>query len=76
MDTATGIDYLIGEADLTGRGLGTVSIATFTRLAFARYRPIGIVAVAVSQANTASWRALEKAGYSRFWVSLSSMRFA
>lgn len=68
VDTAAGIDYLIGEAALTGRGLGTVSIAAFTRLAFARYPAIGLVAVAVSQANTASWRALEKAGYRRCWA--------
>src|SRR5579863_10334227 len=32
---AAGIDYLIGEAGLTGRGLGTAAIAAFTRLAFA-----------------------------------------
>jgi aminoglycoside 6'-N-acetyltransferase len=68
MDTAAGIDYLIGEAALTGRGLGTVSIAAFTRLAFTRYRAIGLVAVAVSQANTASWRVLEKSGYCRCWA--------
>ncbi len=68
VDTAAGIDYLIGEAALTGRGLGTVAIVTFTRLAFSRYRAIGLVAVAVAQDNTASWRALEKAGYSRCWA--------
>lgn len=68
VDTAAGIDYLIGEAALTGRGLGTASIAAFTRLTFTRYRTIGLVAVAVSQANTASWRALEKAGYRRSWA--------
>ncbi len=67
-DTAAGIDYLIGEAALTGRDLGTASIAAFTRLVFARYRAAGLVAVAVSQANTASWRALEKAGYRRAWA--------
>ena len=68
IDTAAGIDYLIGEAALTGRGLGTASIAAFTRLAFTRYPAIGLVAVTVSQANTASWRALEKAGYRRSWA--------
>ena len=68
VDSAAGIDYLIGEAALTGRGLGTFAIATFTRLVFARYQAIMLVAVAVSQDNTASWRALEKAGYSRCWA--------
>jgi len=68
MDSAAGIDYLIGEAALTGHGLGTAAISTFTRLAFTRYRAIGLVAVAVSQDNTASWRALEKAGYRRCWA--------
>jgi aminoglycoside 6'-N-acetyltransferase len=68
VDSAAGIDYLIGEAALTGRGLGTVAIATFTRLVFTRYQALRLVAVAVSQDNTASWRALEKAGYSRCWA--------
>lgn len=67
-DTAAGIDYLIGDSALTGRGLGTVAIATFTRHVFARYRAVRLVAVAVSQANIASWRALEKAGYRRSWA--------
>lgn len=68
VETAAGIDYLIGEAALTGRGLGTVAIASFTELAFTRYRAIRLMAVAVSQDNTASWRALEKAGYRRCWA--------
>jgi aminoglycoside 6'-N-acetyltransferase len=68
VESAAGIDYLIGDAALTGRGLGTVAIATFTRLAFTRYRAISLVAVAVSQDNIASWRALEKAGYRRSWA--------
>ena len=46
----------------------TAAIATFTSLTFARYPAIGLVAAAVSQANAASWRALEKAGYRRAWA--------
>jgi aminoglycoside 6'-N-acetyltransferase len=38
MDTAAGIDYLIGEAALTGRGLGTAAIAAFTLLTLAQYQ--------------------------------------
>lgn len=67
-ETAVGIDYLIGEATLTGRGLGTIAITLFTRLALARYPAAGMVAVAVSQGNIASWRVLEKAGYRRCWA--------
>jgi aminoglycoside 6'-N-acetyltransferase len=67
MDEAAGIDYLIGEAALTGRGLGTAAITAFTRQVFARYHDARLVAVAVPQANTASWRALEKSGYRRCW---------
>lgn len=67
-ETAAGIDYLIGDAALTGRGLGTAAITAFTGLAFARYPAAGLVAVAVSQANVASWRALEKARYRRCWA--------
>lgn len=65
--TAIGIDYLIGEPALTGRGLGTAAIITFTRLALARYPTASLMAVAVAQGNIASWRALEKAGYDRCW---------
>jgi aminoglycoside 6'-N-acetyltransferase len=68
MDNAIGIDYLIGEATLTGRGLGTIAITAFTRLALARYPAAALMAVAVSQDNPASWRVLEKAGYSRCWT--------
>jgi aminoglycoside 6'-N-acetyltransferase len=68
VDTAAGIDYLIGDAALTGRGLGTAAITDFTRLAMARYPAAGLLAVDVAQDNTASWRALEKAGYQRCWA--------
>jgi aminoglycoside 6'-N-acetyltransferase len=67
VETAIGIDYLIGEAALTGRGLGTAAIITFTRLALGRYPTANLMAVAVAQGNIASWRALEKAGYHRCW---------
>ena len=68
VDSAAGIDYLIGEAVLTGRGLGTIAITVFTRLALARYPAADLMAVAVLQDNIASWRALEKAGYRRCWA--------
>jgi len=68
VENAVGIDYLIGTAELTGRGLGTIAISAFTRLALVRYEAASLMAVAVSQGNIASWRALEKAGYRRCWA--------
>jgi aminoglycoside 6'-N-acetyltransferase len=68
VDDAAGIDYLIGDTALTGQGLGTAAITAFTRLVLTRYRAIRLVAVAVAQDNTASWRALEKSGYRRCWA--------
>jgi aminoglycoside 6'-N-acetyltransferase len=68
VDNGIGIDYLIGDPTLTGRGLGTAAIRAFTRLAFARYPAADLVAVEVAQENVASWRALEKAGYQRCWA--------
>lgn len=67
LESAIGIDYLIGLPTLTGRGLGTAAIGAFTALALDRYPDATQLAVAVSAANTASWRALEKAGYHRAW---------
>ena len=65
---AAGIDYLIGDPALTGKGLGSAAIRQFTGLTFGRYPQAVSVLVDVSQANVASWRALEKAGYTRCWV--------
>jgi aminoglycoside 6'-N-acetyltransferase len=64
---AAGIDYLIGEAALTGRGHGTAAISAITARAFGRYPDADVVVAAPQQANTASWRALERAGYQRWW---------
>jgi aminoglycoside 6'-N-acetyltransferase len=68
VDTAFGLDYLIGDPGLTGRGIGSAAIAEFTQLAFERYPGADSALVAVSQGNTASWRALEKAGFRRCWA--------
>ena len=56
--TALSVDYLIGEPDLRGRGLGARMIAAFIADA-------DDVIVPVSAGNTASWRALERAGFAR-----------
>ena len=64
---AAGIDYLIGNLALTGRGYGTGVITAFTPMTFARYPEAEAVVAAPQQANVASWRALERAGYRRWW---------
>lgn len=64
---AAGIDYLIGIESLVDRGIGTQAIRLFSRKAFDRYDDISRIVVTVSAGNTASRRALEKAGYVEIW---------
>ncbi|MHA6782734.1 GNAT family N-acetyltransferase [Pseudonocardia saturnea] len=59
------IDYLIGEPDLLGRGTGTRMIASLLESTWRDHPAATCVIVAVAAANTASWRALEKAGLAR-----------
>jgi len=66
VSNAAGIDYLIGEPDVVGRGVGSDVIATFSPMVF-DWRPVDAIVVTVQQANVASWRILEKAGYQRIW---------
>ena len=49
-----GIDYLIGDQTMTGRGLGRQMIAAFVELTWTRYPDITRIVVAVDQANEAS----------------------
>jgi aminoglycoside 6'-N-acetyltransferase len=65
---AAGIDYLIGDASLTGKGIGSAAIGEFTALTLERYPAVVSLLVDVSQDNVASWRALERAGYTRCWA--------
>jgi aminoglycoside 6'-N-acetyltransferase len=67
VSSAAGIDYLIGRPDAVGRGLGTAAISAFARLVF-EWRPVVSIVVSVQQANPASWRVLERAGFSRVWA--------
>lgn len=64
---AVGIDYLIGEPDATGRGLGTAMIRQFVADIWRRHPSAPAVVVAAQQHNPASWRALEKVGFRRVW---------
>lgn len=67
-DESVGIDYLIGEESLLGRGIGPAMIGAFVELAWARYPSATGVVVSVAQDNRRSWRALEKAGFKRIWA--------
>jgi RimJ/RimL family protein N-acetyltransferase/8-oxo-dGTP pyrophosphatase MutT (NUDIX family) len=61
---AVGIDYLIGAAELTGRGLGAQLIWSYLqRVVFARWPGVPLVAASPEVANRRSIRALAKAGF-------------
>ena len=62
-DDVAGVDLLIGEEDLTGRGLGPRVLEAFAHeVVFARPETSACVA-AVDEDNVRSWRAFEKAGF-------------
>lgn len=61
------MDYLIGERDAIGRGLGTEMARQMAASIFADYAVTDIV-VTVQQSNAGSWRILEKAGFRRCWA--------
>lgn len=62
---AVSIDYLIGSADHRGWGLGTRMIATCVKRIWTECSEVVAVIVPVHVENRASWRALERAGFSR-----------
>jgi len=62
-----GIDYFIGEAELIGRGIGSAMIASFVDTVWHLYADASSIVVAVQQENSASWRALERVGFTRVW---------
>jgi aminoglycoside 6'-N-acetyltransferase len=66
VSSAAGIDYLIGEPDAIGRGVGTAAIAAIVPMVFS-WRPVTSIVVSVQQANPASWRCLERTGFARVW---------
>lgn len=65
---AAGIDYLIGQEDLIGQGIGTQVIARLVDDTWSRYPDVPAIVVNVQQDNRRSWRALEKAGFTRCWA--------
>ncbi|MEV7196273.1 GNAT family N-acetyltransferase [Streptomyces sp. NPDC093510] len=64
-DGTVTIDYLIGEARDTGRGLGPRMIRSVVRATWNDHPDTPCVLVPVPVANRSSWRALEKAGLRR-----------
>jgi aminoglycoside 6'-N-acetyltransferase len=64
-DTAISIDYLIGDPEHIGRGIGSAMIRSVLQYTWSDQPAATCVIVPVSQANRASWRALEKAGFRR-----------
>jgi aminoglycoside 6'-N-acetyltransferase len=60
---ALGIDYLVGESDLLGRGLGSAMIRAAVDAIWRDHPEAPSIIVPVSSANVASWRALERAGF-------------
>jgi aminoglycoside 6'-N-acetyltransferase len=65
---AAGIDYLIGEPDRVGRGLGTAMVAAFVDDLFVRYPDVTQILVDPQVDNRPSWRVLERAGFERIWT--------
>lgn len=63
---AAGIDYLVADPAARGRGVGSTMIRAFTTdVVFGRHPHWTQSCASPFEANTASWRALEKAGYRR-----------
>ena len=65
---AAGIDYLVGEPGLVGQGIGSRAIRAFSADVLPRYPAANAVVAAPQQANFASWKALERAGFERAWA--------
>jgi len=59
---ALSIDYLVGQPDARGRGLGAAMIAAAVARGFADHPGAADVLVPVALGNEPSWRALRRAG--------------
>ena len=66
LSTTAGIDYLVGEATTRGKGVGSAMIRAFVRdVVFPSHPEWTLAAAGPFEANVASWKALEKAGFRR-----------
>jgi len=62
--TAAGIDYLVGDPDVRGRGIGSAMIRAFvTDIVFGRHPEWTQACAGPYLANEASWRALARGGF-------------
>lgn len=64
IENAVGVDFLLSEA-FAGRGLGPAVLSRLSDLALARMPEANCCVATPAQGNRPSWRALERAGYSR-----------
>ena len=60
---AASIDYLVGDLDLVGRGVGSRMIAAFVEFVWTHDPWATHIVVPVNSANERSWRALMRAGF-------------
>lgn len=67
---SAGFDYLIGEPELIGVGLGPRMLALLVEEVWDSYPELDRITVAVQQANRRSWRALEKVGFERVFAGM------
>ncbi|MER8236327.1 GNAT family N-acetyltransferase [Streptomyces sp. NPDC094049] len=69
-ERAMTVDYLIGDVQLTGQGLGTRIIQAVVTATWTDHPDAESIVVPVHSANRASWRVLEKAGFRRYAEAL------
>ena len=62
---ALSLDYFVGEPGMRGRGNGARMIAALVAETWPAYPDAGEIIVPVAAGNAASWRALERAGFTR-----------
>jgi len=62
-DDVAGVDLMIGEPDLVGRGLGPRVLTEFVGGVVFADPEINAVVATVEELNRRSWRAFEKAGF-------------
>jgi RimJ/RimL family protein N-acetyltransferase len=65
---AAGIDYMIGEVDCVGRGLGRRVVADFSQRLLDECADVETIVVTPQAGNVASRRVLEESGYEHVWT--------
>lgn len=59
------LDYLIGDPNLIGRGVGTAAIGLVLADSWRRYPAAAAAVIPIAAGNRSSWRALERNGFVR-----------